>query len=152
MAIPAPKPVSLRVRPLQASHLCFEVDGILGELNTQLGAPVAAFDFAAHYARIGSFPTITGDASRLLYDPLEIQALVRPYALVALRAEDRKAALNKAINARQNAYFAKYGNAPAIISRMNELYSPSVAGSKPNRLDILRARKTIIVTHWLFCG
>jgi hypothetical protein len=133
----AAKAVSLSVRPFQASHLCFELGGILGESNVELGAPVSAFDFAGFYATLGPMPTIPGHPARLLYDFLEIQAFVRPFTLVALRAEPNKAALSKAINARANAYYAKYANVPAIISRMNDVYSPSVAESKPNRLDIL---------------
>jgi hypothetical protein len=131
------KVVSLSVRPSQASQLCFEVGGILGESNAQLGAQAVAFDFAAFYAILGSIPTIPGHPARLLYDFLEIQAFVKPFTLVALRAETGKAALNKAINARANAYYAKYANAPAIISRMNDFYSPLITGSKPVRLEIL---------------
>jgi hypothetical protein len=131
------KAMSLRVRPLQATHLCFEVDGLLGQSNAQLGATVNAFDFPTFYAILGSVPTVVGDASRLLYDFLEIQAAANPFTLAALRAEPRKAALNKAVNARQNAYFAKYGNASSIISQINQYYSPSVIGSKPQRLAVL---------------
>jgi HlyD family secretion protein len=130
-------PVSLRVRPYQAAHLCFEVDGILEISTAQLGTTLAAFDFPAFYAILGSMPTVTGDASRLEYDFPVIDAVVAPFALAALRKEPRKAALNTAINARQNAYFAKYANAPAIMAMMNTYYSPSVAESKPNRLAIL---------------
>src|ERR1035437_10059992 len=131
------KPVSLSVKPFQVSHLCFEVDGILETSTAQLGAAVATFDFPAFYAILGSAPTVAGDPSRLRYDFLEIESAVAPFALAALRKEDRKAALNKAINARQNAYYAKYGNAPAIISLMNKYYSPLTPGSKPQRLDVL---------------
>ena len=147
MATP-PIPVALRVRPYQAAHLCFEVDGILEISNAQLGATVSslatappprAFDFPAFYAILGSMPTVAGDASRLQYDFPAIDAAVAPYALATLRKEPRKAALNSAINARQNAYFAKYANAPAIIAMMNNLYSPSVADSKPDRLSALSA-------------
>jgi biotin carboxyl carrier protein len=133
------KVASLNVRPLQVSHLCFETDGILGQSTAQLGATVTAFDFAGFYAVLGSMPTAAGDPSRLLYDFLQIQSVVGPSTLASLRAEPRKAALDKAISARQNAYFAKYGNAPAIISLMNDFYSPAVIDSKPNRLAILSA-------------
>jgi hypothetical protein len=241
------KVVSLRVRPFGVSHLCFETDGILGDLNLSLnpnaagllGAVVPAFDFDLFYAILGSIPngiidftinpavgttivlngttpttwtfvsslttgnqlligatlaatlaaavpvlqastdtntgkfrysasatvlilsaatgapggnpltistTVPGaiasgaDPSRLLYDFPQIRAFVAPFTLATLRAEPRKAALNKAINARQNAYFAKYGNLQGphgIIKRMNEYYSPTITGSKPIRLDTL---------------
>jgi biotin carboxyl carrier protein len=144
-------PISINVRPLQVAHLCFEVDGILAldgvfTKPLQLGARVprppnpgeiGLFDFAKFYALLGSMPTVAGDPSRLLYDFLKIQAETRPYTLASLRAESRKAVLDKAINARQNAYFAKYGNAPAIIAQMNQYYSATVTGSKPQRLDVL---------------
>jgi hypothetical protein len=129
--------VSMHVRPFQVSHLCFEVDGIIGESDTHLGATVAPFDFAAFYTALSSAPTVSGDLSRLLYDPAKIRAFVGPSALVALRAEAGKAALTNAINARQNAYFSKYGNAAAIINTTNQFYSPGVAGSKPDRLATL---------------
>jgi hypothetical protein len=135
--VPPVTPVSLRVRPYRVSHLCFEAAGILEVSLAQLGAAATAFDFPAFYATLGSMPTVTGDASRLQYDFPAIDAAVAPHALAALRTEPRKAALNSAINARQNAYFAKYANAPAIIALMNTYYSPSVAESKPNRLAVL---------------
>lgn len=145
-------PVSLHVRPYQAAHLCFEVDGILEISDAQLGAQISVggsgvptpwvFDFPAFYAILGAMPTVSGDASRLEYDFPAIDATVAPFALAALRKEPRKAALNSAINARQNAYFAKYANANGpggIIAMMNNLYSPSVTDSKPNRLAVLSA-------------
>lgn len=133
------KIVSLTARPLQSAQLCFEVGGILEQSPATLGAPVSAFDFAAFYAILGSTPTVAGDPSRLQYDFLQIQSAVNAFTLMALRAEPRKASLNKAVNARQNAYFGKYGNTAAIIAEMNQLYSPSVVGSKPQRLEVLAA-------------
>jgi hypothetical protein len=134
----AAKPVSLSVRPFQVSHLCFEVGGIVEGSLAQLGAKATAFDFPAFYTTLSAVPTVAGDPSKLLYDSLAIEAAVAPFALVALRKEGRKAALNNAINARQNAYFAKYANAPAIIAKMNEFYSTSSSTSKPRRLEVLR--------------
>jgi hypothetical protein len=133
------KVVSLKSRPFHVTHLCFESDGILATLNTELGNHAAGFDFSVFYATLASSPTVTGDPSRLLYDFLAIQAHVAPSALASLRAEPRKAALNKAIDARQNVYFSKYANIPAIVARINASYSPSVAESKPNRLAVLSA-------------
>jgi hypothetical protein len=128
------KAMSLRVRPLHAAHLCFEVDGILVQSNAELGGTATAFNFPTFYEILNTVPTAAGDPSRLLFDFQEIQTFAKPYALAALRAEPRKAALNKAINARQNVYFAKYGNAPSVIAQINQYYSPSVIGSKPQRL------------------
>ena len=232
------KVVSMRVRPLGVTHLCFETDGILGDINLSLnpnslgllGATAPFFDFDLFYAELAARPTqpatgsiifasnpaagqtitldgttwtfvtalttgnqlligatlaatltgavttlqasndphtqnfrfsatatalvltaaidgpagnsltlstnVTGaklsaptllgaDLSRLLFDSLTIQAQVAPYALAALRAEPKKAALNKAILLRQNTYFAKYANSDKIIARMNQYYSQS---------------------------
>jgi biotin carboxyl carrier protein len=135
-------PVSLSIRPFQVSHLSFEVGGILEVVPAQLGAKVSAFDFPAFYAILGAVPTVAGDPSRLLYNFLQIDAVAAPFALAALRKEARKAALNNAINARQNAFFAKYANAPAVIIQMNQAYSPSITGSKTQRLEVLTALAT----------
>jgi biotin carboxyl carrier protein len=132
------KVVSIDVRPLQVSHLSFEADGILALPSAQLGTPVTAFDFTGFYAILSAFPT-TPDPSRLLYDFTKIQGYVNPFALASLRSEPAKATLDKAINARQNAYFAKYANAPAVIAQINDSYSPFVPNSKPNRLLALSA-------------
>ncbi|MBV9373606.1 MAG: hypothetical protein JO320_00825 [Alphaproteobacteria bacterium] len=69
LPLPA-KVVSLHVRPFFASHLCFETDGILGNLNLTLnpnggllGATVPAFDFDLFYAILGSRPTLPATGS-----------------------------------------------------------------------------------------
>jgi hypothetical protein len=131
------KPIDLHVRASQVSHLCFETGGILGELHTELGAQALQFDFATFHAILGLMPTLAGHPARLIYDFLKIQADTQPFALAALRLELSKTALNKAVNARANAFYAKYANAPAIIARMHTDFSPGVADSKPSRLDSL---------------
>jgi len=141
------KPIFLNVKPYRVTQVCFEVDGILQESHTELGSSVNAFDFAKFYATLGGIPTNPGDPSRIRYDFLQIQAAVKPYMLAALRSEPRKAALNKAINARQNAYFGKYANAPGVITLMNQFYSPAVAGSKPNRLVTLSSLASLQATQ-----
>jgi hypothetical protein len=144
--------VSLRALPTQVAHLCFEADGILGDYGQQLllptginatsttgllGAWVNAFPFDTFYAQLAAMPT-TGDPSRLFFDFLQIQANTAPYTLASLRAEPRKAALDKAINARQNAFFAKYLNQSTIVSRIQKDYAPAppppAGDSKPMRL------------------
>jgi hypothetical protein len=138
------KVVSLTVRPFQISHLCFEIGGILGELypatrlGRQIGSglPVTPFDFNAFYTTLSGFPTAHNDPSRLRYGVSQIQNFVTGSALATLRAESAKADLDKAINARQNAYFAKYGHISRIVHETEQTYSPSpsVPDSKPNRL------------------
>ena len=132
------KAVALNVRASQTSHLCFDSGGVMGELNAELGSKAPMFDYAAFHAILGSMPTIPGPPARLLYDFLEIQGATKPFALASLRAEPNKAALAKAVNARANAYYAKYANTPAIIAKMDELYSPAITGSKPVRLAVLK--------------
>src|SRR3954447_18834664 len=133
----AAKPVALHVRAAQVSHLCFETGGVLGELHAELGAQAPRFDFAKFYATLGSMPAVPGHPARLIYDFPEIDAFVQKFVLATLRAETSRTALNRAVNARANAFYAKYADAPAVISRMHEMYSPTITGSKPNRLDIL---------------
>jgi hypothetical protein len=142
------KVVSLTVLPYQVSQLCFSVSGILQKLNAQLGQTVSAFDLTGAYSTIGGDllintqgglgPTMPGDPSRLLYDAAAIDP-VAISSLATLRAEPIKAALTKAINARQNAYYAKYGNIATIAAEAKKYYSqsPSVPDSKPNRLQTL---------------
>ncbi|WP_321965428.1 hypothetical protein [Paraburkholderia sp. J7] len=131
------KVVSLSVVASQTSNLCFEAGGVLGELNVKLGGKAKAFDFTAFYALLGSMPTVPGHPARLVYDFLEIQTAVQKFALAALRSEPNKAALSKAVNSRANAFYAKYANAPDVIAKITQFYSPAATGSKPSRLEIL---------------
>jgi hypothetical protein len=133
----AAKVIKLRVRPLQAAMLSLETDGIVGELHTKLGAPVTAFDFAGFYVNLGA--TVTGSPARLQFDAAGIHgaAAVTASNLLALRAEPVKAALDAAIAARANAYYAKYGNQDAIIALTQQYYSPAIQGSKPQLLGSL---------------
>jgi hypothetical protein len=81
-----------------------------------------------------------GDSSRLLYDFPKIQADVAPFTLATLRAEPTKAALDKAVNARQNAYFAKYAHQDSIISFAEQYYlnpPDQGLGGPPNPLSKL---------------
>ena len=76
------KVVSLRVRPFGVSHLCFETDGILGDLNLTLnpnaagllGGTVPAFDFDLFYGVLGSRPTqpATGNITFATNPPADI--------------------------------------------------------------------------------
>lgn len=129
------KPIALHIRPFQTSHLCFEVSGILGTLDTELGATITAFDFTDFYETLIGTPTVAGDQSRLLYDFAFIETQVAANVLATLRAEERKTALDNAIRARQNAYFGKYGSSSSIVAQVNNLYSDT--GSKPARLNNL---------------
>jgi hypothetical protein len=131
------KVVALNVVASQVSNLCFDAGGILVELDAKLGSAVPQFDLPGFYGVLGAMPTIAGHPARLLYDFLEIQSAVKPFTLAALRAEPNKATLRKAINGRANAFYAKYANAADVINRTNQYYSPTIAESKPNRLDIL---------------
>jgi hypothetical protein len=129
--------VSLKVRPSQVSHLCFETGGILGDINAQLGASVTAYSFSQLYGTLPNNPA-GADKSRPYYGPSQIQSLIGTNVLASLRAESVKTALSKAINARQNAYYAKYGHIGDIVSRMKKDYDPTKNDSKPYRLSQLQ--------------
>jgi len=143
----AAKPVYLEVRPFQVSHLCFEVGGILGESFTELGAKVSAFDFDGIYKAFRSAEGFRPDddiddevdLARLRWssDRIDLEkkrAAIggHPFALAALRAEPLRAALDKAINVRANAFITKYANAEGIVAGMRK-----VLLSKSVRLDTL---------------
>lgn len=138
------KPISLTVRPFQVSHLCFEVSGILGRSLAELGTQVSAFDFDHLYNAFREANTHqVVDPGRLEFDSDGIDAQTirspvagaRPMALAALRAEPVKAALNKAVTARVNAFITKYGNATKIAS-----FLKAAASDKSFRLRRLSNR------------
>jgi hypothetical protein len=106
--------------------------------SIQLGDPVTPFPFTNFY---GNLSKVSSDPSRLVYDSTGISTdpTVQASALVTLRGELIAAALDKAVNARQNAFWAKYANKDEIISVMNNFYGatapyPSVTVSKPDAL------------------
>jgi hypothetical protein len=138
------KPLSLTVRPLKVSHLCFEVGGILGRSFAELGMKVAAFDFDNLYKAFRDANKGEAiDPGRLSFDSDGIDAQTittpipggRPFALATLRAETVKAALNKAIRARENAFITKYGGVAAIADVMRKIIPPR--GRQINRLSAL---------------
>jgi hypothetical protein len=132
--MPPATPMFMEVRPFQASHLCFEVGGILGESFTELGAEVTAFDLGFLYEafRAATPSTAVEHPGRLAFDSAAIDLNTkiprviknvpepRPRALAALRSEPMKTALDKAINARANAFLTKYANAESIINNVTE--------------------------------
>jgi HlyD family secretion protein len=155
VVIASAKVVALKARAYQISHLCFPVHGIIEYVNAtkertpgrltptfptlQLGDPVTQFDFTAFYA--GLSKTSSGDPSRLSYDSSGIlnDASVQASLLMTQRREATAAVLDKAINARQNAYYAKYANQDKIISVMRNFYTatasaPNASMSKPDAL------------------
>jgi len=121
------------------------VDGIIEEagigdnqqLNAQLGIPVTPFDFKSFYANLGQ-TFGGGDPALLQYNSFNIQDdnSVKASTLYALRAEAKKAVLNKAVITRQNAFYAKYANQAAIIEKMRTFYSGAI-GSKQGLLGEL---------------
>ncbi len=144
------KIVSLVAHPLQASHLCFEVDGVVEALAAKLGDVVtptkqpppgppgsfAVFDFRGFCQLLESAPT-GADASLLLYDAAHVEGEVGASALASLRAAPYRAVLDQAIARRQNAYHSKYGSSTFIINTLMGVYSPTSPVSKPNMLNIL---------------
>ena len=153
MSNPA-KVVKLRARPARAADLSFAVDGIVGESPLQLGASVAAFDFASFYGILGQpAPPNAGFVVAGIYDPaarLKFDSTAihhhQPVAdskLLSLRAEALTAALDTAINARENAYYSKYMHRDEILSEVFKFYSTAVNGSKPKLLAELSRLSSI---------
>jgi hypothetical protein len=130
------KVVSLRARPWKVSQLCFEVGGILGQMGATLGSTVTAFNFTSFYAGLST--TAPGDGSLLAFNSSGIlgAAPVTASILATLRAEPRAGALDKAVEARQNAFYSRYGNIPAVVTQAQGAYGPS-ATAKPARLSQL---------------
>lgn len=129
--------VYLNAQPSRVSFLAFEVGGILDTRRAELGVTVKDIPYQKLCDYLKSLATIAGDPSRLKGDSAGIMDLVKDFSLATLRNEDRKAALDSAVNSRQNIYFAKHANAAAIISTMRGYYSRMSATSKVNRLETL---------------
>jgi biotin carboxyl carrier protein len=129
--------IQITARPAEVSDLATEVDGIVEARTAQLGDSVTAFDFAGFYAILGS--TTAGSPAQLGFTSQEIRNYgpVASSALLTLRAESLKAALDKAILARENAFYTKYGSSAAIVAKAMSSYSNLSAGSKPQLLSWL---------------
>ncbi|MGA7283313.1 MAG: hypothetical protein WBW87_02105 [Candidatus Cybelea sp.] len=143
------KVVSIKAIPWKVSHLCFEVGGILGELDVQLGAPVAApFDFTGFYGGLSA--TAAGDPSLLSFNSNGILTAPPVVAslLAALRAETSKAVLDKAVCARQNAYFAKYGSASSIISTISAYYGGGSTANPARIANLVELAQTQADQLW----
>jgi biotin carboxyl carrier protein len=136
------KVIQITARPAEASNLAVEADGIVEARTVQLGDSVTAFDFAGLYAILGS--TTAGSPAELGFTSQEIRnyGLVASSVLLTLRAESLKAALDKAILARENAFYTKYGSSDAIMTKAVESYSNLSTGSKPQLLSWLSQLST----------
>jgi hypothetical protein len=139
------KVVSLRVRAAQAAHLCFAVDGILEEMDVQLGATVTSFDFATFYGNLGTVASTPSDNSLLQFNSANIYAGVGGYRLAALRAEPVKAALDSAVLSRQNAFYKKYIDISGINTQMQAYSNVAVSGNVTWNLQTLAAQN---INQW----
>jgi HlyD family secretion protein len=138
------KIVSLKARPWKSSQLSFEIGGVVGEINTQLGAAVTPFDFATFYASLN--PSIAGDLPTLSNSQSLLSApAVSASSLATVRAEPRKAALDTAVNSRQNAYFAKYSPTviPDIVNNATKYYSAPGSAANPTNPWMLAQLQTL---------
>lgn len=131
------KNVNLRVRPSQWAHLSFNGAGIIESSSAQLGLSVTPFDYPTFCSNLGT--TTVGDPSRLQYDSSGIDGDpgLTASTLCRLRGESAKAVLDKAVNGRQNVFFSKYANQPAVIAQTKTFYDPGTLNSKPQRLTTL---------------
>jgi len=134
----AAQPIALSVRPFQVTHLCFPADGVLETLNVELGSDATAFPYAALYSKLSN--TVQGRPSRLNYDAQAIQnePTVVASTLATLRAPSVRMALLKAINSRENSYFAKYTDPKGLADQIITFYSGGMPNTKPQRLAILQ--------------
>jgi hypothetical protein len=125
------KVIQITARPAEAAGLALEVDGIVEARTVQLGDSVTAFDFAGFYAILGSTITSSphdpshGAQLRFTSQGIRSHGPVASSALLALRTESLKAALDQAILARENAFYNKYGRSAAIVGAANKKYSQS---------------------------
>src|SRR5437764_111947 len=122
MANEQAKAVALKVRPFQSVDLCFEVNGIIGEWNPVLavhGAQVDAFPLDPFYAHLLDSANDPSRPGLLKFDSQAIHAALTAAVdsqgnltggplLFALRAENVKAVMDKAINLRENSYYQKF--------------------------------------------
>ena len=140
------KPVFMEVRPFQISQLCFEVAGIVRDSFVELGTEVSAFDFNTQYRAFQVALSIDDSLGRVANDSKAIDGStqtsnaatgrLRP-ALATLRAEAERAALDKAVNVRANAYITKYSSdaSGALIGVMRKVFA--VKGNQINTLSNL---------------
>ena len=129
MATSNAKARGLTLRAVDAAHLCFPIDGILEEMDTQLGATIGtgtaapiAFTLALSqlfYNNLDQRAT-GGDDSLLKFDSINIYNSLSNYRLAALRAAQVKAALDGAVKGRQNSYYKKYASSKQISAQMNQ--------------------------------
>jgi len=112
----------MRVLPVSSANLSFPVHGIVGDFNVLLGQQVTPFDFNAFSAGLGA---TAPNAGVLKYNSAGIydDPVVTASMLMSLRAEPVKAALDKAIFARQAAYWRKYPDVVGLFDRMQSDYS-----------------------------
>jgi biotin carboxyl carrier protein len=119
------------VRSAQAAHLCFPIDGILGELDAQLGDfLLTGFDFTTFYACLSKIAPTPADGSLLYYNSANIYSdpSVSAGRLAALRAEPIKAALDSAVLGRQSAFYKKYIDISGIASTIQNFSNIPTAG------------------------
>lgn len=156
------KAINLRVHPLQSVDLSFPVDGIVGAQPDihLLGKTVKAFDLSAFYAQLSTVlspmvwvppkfdpahgrvtqgryvPLPASDQplgwGRLKYDSRAITEEINASILFALRAEQVKAVLDKAVALRENSWVQKYEN--AVYKATQAAYSRDNPSSKLSRL------------------
>lgn len=131
------KLISMTAQPAQVSYLCFEVSGILDTCRAQLGETVQDVPFFKLAEHVRAAGTAAGDPSRLVCDAGGIMQEVDSLYLATLRNEDRKAALNGAVNTRQNLYFSKHANAASVISTIKGYFSKTSPASNANLLESL---------------
>jgi len=134
---------TLKVRPVQSSDVAFNMAGVIDFQDTEraiLGGRVEAFVLQNLYMNLGQAET----DGRLHFDAQTIRKYLdtdNPVLLFSLRSESLSAALEKAINQRQIAYYQTYAHISDITGLYSSLYrQPSDSNfptSKIGRLESL---------------
>ena len=118
------KVVKLTALPAYCADLSFEVGGVVESVNINLGQPVTGFDLPSFYSQLGTATDPNTGPQNLWNSALLLNNLGGPSVmLVSLRAEDVKAALDKACALRANAYLVKFANATQINTQMQSFYA-----------------------------
>jgi hypothetical protein len=104
------KIIGMKTLPSACADLSFETDGIVADGSGVYGQTVTPFNFDTFYSNLRL--TVPGNSARLKYDSLGISRdpLVMASALFFLRAEHRKALLDKAVASRENVFYKRYAN------------------------------------------
>lgn len=132
--------VNLQLRPAQSVDLCYPIDGIIGDMPSDiLGRSVKGIDLASTvYPKLSD--TAQPDPSLLLMNSATIFNSVSGSVIATLRSEPLKADLDSAIGMRQNAYYTTYS--PKVVMAVRGAFHGN--GSLSDSLSSLARKHHVI--------